>query len=47
MPKMCIFWHFPNWAKMGYSIDHYGETIKDGVFKFSEITSYKLYFDKK
>ena len=32
---------------MGYSIDHYGETVKDGVFKFSEIKSYKVYFNKK
>ena len=32
---------------MRYSIDHYGETVKDGVFKFSEIKSYKAYFNKK
>ncbi len=27
---------------MGYSIDHYGETVKDGVFNFSEIKIYKI-----
>ena len=45
--QKCVFLKFLKLGKNEVSIDRYGETVKDGVLKFSEIKSYGIYFYKK